>query len=73
MEGQGSCALYGTAQTSFVCPNAAREWEEKLEKLEGVFLPLQEQLHDLGTAVHCWEKTGKIGIFLWVCGVVFLQ
>lgn len=35
------------------------------EKLEGACLPLQEQLHDLGTAVHRWEKTGKT----WIVGV----
>lgn len=54
-------------------PGNGRRGEEKLEKLEGVCLPLQEQLHHLGTAVHCWEKMGKTKknrdflMDLWCC------
>lgn len=58
-----------------MCPNAGREWEwdeEKLEKLEGACLPLQEQLHNLGTAVHRWEKWEKTGKIPSLYGFVAL-
>lgn len=59
-----------------LCANPGREWEVGEEEMQGACLPIQEQLHNLGTAVQCWEKRGenrKNVDCLWVWGVVFLH